>query len=437
MFRVVPFVILLLLSGMLSAATIFDVRLSDTKDKTRVTFDLSGPVKHKVMTLTNPHRIVVDISNAKITADLAELDMPKASPLIQLRSGVRNQKDLRVVIDLSEKVRPSSQFLKADNAYGDRLLIDLTRVNPQQLTKKITQSVAAKKKRKIIIAIDAGHGGIDPGALGPNGLLEKDVVLAIAKKLEAKINAQPGYNAVMVRSADYFVKLGQRRRMARHAQADLMLSIHADAFSDAQAHGASVYALSTRGASSATARFLANKANNSDLVGGVSLKEKDSMLAGVLADLSMTASMDMSLKVGAEVLQDLGHIARLHSKKVGQAAFAVLKSPDVPSILVETGFISNPDEAKKLSTKAYQEKMANAIYQGIHRYFSNNPPADTMLAWKKDRRQLEIRHVVSRGESLSVIAANYGISESALRKRNGISKSAINIGQILTIPVAP
>lgn len=437
MFRVLVFIFAFLLSSVLSAATIFDVRLAESKDKTRLVFDLTAPIKHKVMTLTDPHRIVIDIPKSKITADLDELSIAKSSPLIQLRSGVRNKQDIRLVIDLAEKVRPSTQLLKADKNYGDRLVVDLVHLSKKKTVKDVTKSVAQTKKRKIIIAIDAGHGGIDPGAIGPKGLREKDVVLAIARKLEAKINKQPGYQAVMIRAGDYFVKLGQRRNLARSAQADLMLSIHADAFSNAQANGASVYALSTRGASSATARFLANKANNSDLVGGVSLKEKDSMLAGVLADLSMTASMDMSLKVGAEVLKEMGLIARLHSKKVGQAAFAVLKSPDVPSILVETGFISNPGEAKKLRTKRYQEKMANAIYNGVNRYFSNNPPADTMLAWKKDRRQSEIQHIVSRGESLSVIAANYNVSMASLRKRNGLTGSSITIGQTLTIPAAP
>jgi N-acetylmuramoyl-L-alanine amidase len=238
-------------------------------------------------------------------------------------------------------------------------------------------------RRDVIIAIDAGHGGDDPGAIGPGRLEEKRVALAIAKELAAIVGRERGYKAVLTRNGDYFLPLKTRRDLARKAQADLMISVHADAFSDRDAQGGSVFALSDRGATSTMAAFLAASENEADAIGGVSTEGKDDDLVKVLADLSLTATMDSSLRIGRHVLNSLGGVTRLHTNRVEQAAFVVLKSPDTPSILVETGFVSNPQEARRLASSDHQEQIARAIFSGVNRYFSQNPPPNTYLAWVK------------------------------------------------------
>jgi N-acetylmuramoyl-L-alanine amidase len=289
--------------------------------------------------------------------------------------------------------------------------------------------------RKILIAIDAGHGGEDPGAIGPKGLREKDVVLDIAKKLVQRINAVPGFQGRLVRTGDYYISLKGRRDKARAWRADLFVSIHADAFHNAKAQGASVFALSRHGATSETARFLAQKENDADRiggVGGVSLSDKDDVLAGVLVDLSMTAALTSSLDVGALVLKEMGGLSRLHKRHVEQAGFMVLKSPDVPSILVETGFISNPHEAQKLASQAYRDQMARAIFKGIHQYFTRHPPPGSQLAAQSPAA---LRHyVVAQGDTLSGIAKAHGVSAEQLRKANKLRSDTVKIGQRLAIP---
>ena len=292
--------------------------------------------------------------------------------------------------------------------------------------------VKQSAKRDIIIAIDAGHGGEDPGALGPKRLREKDVVLRIANELNALLKADKGFHPTMIRSGDYYVSLRGRRDLARKRQADLFVSIHADAFKRKEASGASVYALSTRGATSTAASYLAQRENSADLVGGVSLSDKDDVLAGVLADLSMTSTLDTSLKLGDTVLRNVDSVAKLHKSRVEQAGFAVLKSPDIPSILVETGFISNPGEAKKLATSSYQKKMARAIHRGIKDWFLAHPPSGTLIAWQRQRDGRQ--YTIARGDTLSGIAQRFNVSLSDLKSRNRISGSKIMVGQKLTIP---
>ena len=287
-------------------------------------------------------------------------------------------------------------------------------------------------KRDIVIAIDAGHGGEDPGAIGPNRQREKDVVLAIARELNAMLKADKGFAPTMIRTGDYYVSLRGRRDLARKRQADLFVSIHADAFRRKEAHGASVYALSTKGASSTAASYLAQRENASDLVGGVTLSDKDDVLAGVLADLSMTSTLDNSLKLGGNVLRNMDKIAKLHKQNVEQAGFAVLKSPDIPSILVETGFISNPAESRLLVSSSYQKKMARAIYNGIREWFLAHPPSGTLIAWQK--QQDGQQYIIARGDTLSGIAQRFNVRVSDLKIRNGISGEKIMVGQKLLIP---
>jgi N-acetylmuramoyl-L-alanine amidase len=377
----------------------------------------------------------VDIADIRLQASLDGLKLDD-TPITRIRSGVREGKDLRVVFDINARVEPRSFALKANAQAGDRLVLDLYDRQAGEAGKPPTvkKHIDSGGRRDIIVAIDAGHGGEDPGASGPGRLREKDVVLAIARELNALLERDSGFKPTLVRSGDYYVSLKGRRDIARERQADVFVSIHADAFTRPQASGASVYALSTKGATSTMARYLAQRENAADLVGGVRLSDKDDVLAGVLADLSMTSTLDTSLKLGDRVLTRMDSIAHLHKRNVEQAGFAVLKSPDIPSILVETGFISNPTEARNLSTRSYQQKMARAIHAGIREWFSLHPPAGTLLAWQK--QQGAQQYTIARGDTLSGIAQRFNVSVNDLKYANGLSDTRIVIGQTLKIPAS-
>jgi N-acetylmuramoyl-L-alanine amidase len=424
-------VMLLLVASIANAVEVRDVRLWRAPDHTRIVFDLTAPAEHKLMVLENPDRIVVDVTDTTLKSSLSGLKLDN-TPVKSIRSGVRDGDDLRVVLDMSDRVNPRSFALKANEKAGDRLVIDLYDRASKQTSPRKTVQQANTGKRDLIIAIDAGHGGEDPGALGPNRLREKNVVLAIAKDLHRLLEKEPGFKPTLIRTGDYYISLKGRRDLARKRQADLFVSIHADAFKRKEAHGASVYALSTRGATSTAARYLAQRENAADLVGGVKLSDKDDVLAGVLADLSMTSTLDTSLKLGDRVLRKMDVIAHLHKKQVEQAGFAVLKSPDIPSILVETGFISNPGEAKKLGTRSYQQRMARQIHAGIKDYFVINPPPGTLLAWQK--QQGGQQYVIARGDTLSGIAQRFNVSVNDLKLHYGLSNTRILVGQTLKIP---
>jgi len=426
----------LVLALPVQAAEVLDVRLWRAPDHTRVVFDLSEPVSHSLLELDYPRRLVVDMPDVRLLEALTDLPLDN-TPIDRVRSGVREGDDLRIVFDLAAQIRPKSFPLAPNERTGHRLVLDLFDVGSEGENSQDVKSVEQlSDRRDIVVAIDAGHGGEDPGALGPKKLQEKKVVLAIARKLQAKLRDTPGLKPVMIRDGDYYVSLRGRRDLARKHQADLFVSIHADAFRQASANGASVYALSTKGASSTAAQYLADRENAADLVGGVRLSDKDDVLAGVLADLSMTATLDTSLSLGARVLGEIDDIAKLHKRKVEQAGFAVLKSPDIPSILVETGFISNPGEADRLNTSAYQDKMASAIHDGIVVWFKSHPPAGTLLAWQRAQQGGAQQYVIARGDTLSEIAERYRVSVKSLKETNGISGSTIRIGQVLTIPEA-
>lgn len=424
----------LLSSAPLWAAEIDSVRLWRAPDSTRIVFDLSAPVEHKLFTLRSPARVVVDIDDASVVKDVVDMPLDD-TPIAQVRFGKRDRHGLRVVFDLKNNVKPKSFFLRKHADKPDRLVVDLYDKNGA--TVKTTASVE-DDKRDIIIAVDAGHGGEDPGAIGPGKVQEKAIVLAISKQLVEMLNNEPGFKAVLVRTGDYYIPLHERRDHARRERADLFISVHADAFHSPNASGASVFALSRRGATSETARFLAQKENEADLiggVGGVSLAEVDKVVAGVLVDLSMTATMTNSLDVGSRVLSEMGRITKLHKRQVEQAGFAVLKSPDVPSILVETGFISNPQEARKLNTYTHRRKVATAIFQGVKNYFFDAPPGDSYVAWAKKHKKLTREYVIASGDTLSEIATRHNISLRRLLEYNGLNASAvIKSGQRLLIP---
>lgn len=419
------------LAGM---AAVEGVRLWRAPDHTRVVLDLKGTVKHNLFMLKNPSRVVIDLADTRLDASLNTLGL-NGTPISRIRSGIRRGNDLRIVLELNAPVSPRSFSLGANAQYGNRLVIDLYSDPGATATRgKAATAVHPEEtaNRDVIIAIDAGHGGEDPGAIGPGRVAEKNVVLAIARKLESEIERKPGFRAVLIRNGDYYVGLKRRRDLARQAQADLFVSIHADAFKIPSVHGASVYALSQRGATSASAAFLAEKENGADLIGGVRLDDKEELLAEVLTDLSMTATLDASLNVGSDVLNSMGKVTHLHKRNVEQAGFAVLKSPDIPSLLIETGFISNPGEADRLSRDSHRSQLAVAISQGVQSYFNRFPPPGTLLAAKKSNRLRE--HVIARGDTLSEIAERYHVTVASLRQTNRISGSRIRTGQKLLIP---
>lgn len=445
----------------LAATQVKSVRLWRAPDNTRLVFDLSGPAQHSVFTLTSPDRLVIDINGATLGGPL---NVPMANtPITSMRSAQRTATDLRVVIDLKKAVTPKSFTLAPNQQYGNRLVVDLfdepgdanpspsptiadtaantapaVPVSPAKPEIKLTP--VPNGKRDIVIVIDAGHGGEDPGASGGAGQKEKNLVLAIAKELQRQVNAEKGYRAELTRTGDYFIPLRKRTEIARAKGADLFVSIHADAAPSRAAFGASVFALSERGATSETARWLADSENRSDLIGGagaVSLDDKDRMLAGVLLDLSMTASLSSSLNVGQKVLTNIGRVTSLHKSRVEQAGFMVLKSPDIPSILVETGFISNNAEAAKLSAASHQQALARSINSGVKQFFQQNPPQGTYIAWLRDNGKLAQgprNHVVRSGETLAMLAARYDMSPAALRSANDLKTDELRIGQDLKIP---
>lgn len=418
-------------SSALAASEVRDVRLWRAPDHTRLVLDMSAPAKHRLIELENPRRVVIDVSDAKLVAEIGSLDL-ESTPIAGVRSGIRNGNDLRLVLDLNATVRPRSFTLGASERAADRLVIDLYDADNAATVPAAKKRASRDDRRNIVVAIDAGHGGEDPGALGPGRLREKQVVLEIAKELHRLFAAEPGFSSSLIRSGDYYVSLKGRRDLARKRQADVFVSIHADAFEDARARGASVYALSTSGATSTTASYLAQRENAADLLGGVSLGDKENTLALTLADLSMTATLDSSLNLGSSVLQEMGRFARLHKKQVEQAAFAVLKSPDIPSILVETGFISNPGEAKKLADAAYRKRMAVAVHRGVVAWFRDHPPTGTLLAWQ--REQGPTNYTIVRGDTLSGIAQRFNVSVPLLREHNALQTTSIQVGQTLRIP---
>ncbi|MBF7053298.1 N-acetylmuramoyl-L-alanine amidase [Halomonas sp. KAO] len=456
------------------AGEVENLRLWAAPDHARLVFDLASPTQAKVFSLDNPRRLVIDLDDSRMQADLDGLDLT-GSAISRIRSGVREGNDLRVVLDLEREVAPRHFVLAPNNQYGHRLVVDLEYPGESAVEDPIDpieamireQEIAAKRaqaqvdlggssvvpepeavvqpaqphpKRDIIIAIDAGHGGEDPGAIGPSGTLEKDVVLQIAKRLQQRVNAAEGFRAVMIRDSDYYVGLRQRTHIAREQKADFFVSIHADAFHSPRPNGSSVFALSQRGATSETAQWLAESENKADLIGGVdgnlSLKDKDEVLRGVLLDLTMTATLNDSLSIGGQVLDRMGRVNRLHKPRVEQAGFVVLKSPDIPSLLVETGFISNPQEERRLLDPAHQEKMARAIFSGVEEHFRTNPPPASLLAWQRDngRSTAGDEYRIQPGDTLSEIASRHDVPVRRLKQANELNGDVIRVGQVLRIP---
>lgn len=394
--------------------SILAVRIWPAADYTRVTLEHDAPLKFTHFTVENPDRLVVDIEGVEFNSVLDSIakKVNADDPYIKLlRAGRFKPGVVRLVMELKTKVNPQVFNLKPVGEYGHRLVLDVYPVEPPDPMMALLQGKeeavepvkpeaetrpgdkkaetpleapevrTAKKSGKpvvdrlVTITLDPGHGGEDPGAIGKGGTQEKMVTLAVARRVKARLDAEPNMRAVLTRDSDFFVPLQMRVQKARRVQADLFVSIHADAWIKPDARGSSVFVLSERGASSSAARWLAQRENEADLVGGVNIDVKDPFLARTLLDLSQTATINDSLKLGKYVLGELGGINTLHKASVEQAGFAVLKAPDIPSILVETAFISNPEEERRLTDDLYQDKLAEAIVRGIRQYFAKNPPA--------------------------------------------------------------
>jgi N-acetylmuramoyl-L-alanine amidase len=476
------------------ASQVENIRLWHSPDRTRVVFDVSKDVVYKMFQLDQPRRLVVDIENADLSNKLPDLnlDNPHVSAI---RNGRPKDNVLRFVFDLKKPLEANEFVLSPNELYGHRLVVDIedkdktsalrhadlttsnvsnspadansTRAGSslaggQSPTPAVVKTI--KKDRPIVIAIDAGHGGEDPGALGYSGSREKRVTLAIAKRLQKIIDQNPKMRSYMVRKGDYYIDLNKRRKMARDSEADMFISLHADAFSKKSARGFSVFAVSSSGATSAKARRLAAKENASDLIGGVSLADKDDVLRQVLVDLSMSNTINESLSFGGRVLRKLERLGKLHSRRVEQAGFAVLKSAEIPSVLIETGFITNPDEERKLKSDKYQQQVASAIYSAIDEYFEGysfrneasfakspyvGPDYQSLvtpeskisqrastraIANSRSSKPIPATHTIVRGDSLSKIAQRYGLTLAALKKHNRLTSNTAVLGKRLKLP---
>ncbi len=486
--EIVLIAILMLLpaSVLADAFKVENIRVAKNGQVTRVVFDTDKIPSYKIFTLNNPRRVVIDLPNAKLSTQVDQ-SVFKSSFIEKLRYSSRENHKLRIVLDLNQQIVPKSFVLPPSENTLHRLVIDLkgTPISDTQLAKssstvkiakaaqpnkkttaktsnqsdnKVTAKVETVEDKKpeqdiiakvttpvkpaikakpvkqsrpetLIIAIDPGHGGKDPGATGYGGTREKDVVLQIGKRLANLINAEKGMRAIMTRDSDQFLTLRGRIKKARQQQADIFISIHADAVYDRSVRGSSVYILSKNGASSEAARFLAENQNNSDVIGGVKLKGKDNDVKKVLVDLSQAATIDASMKLANAVKKELSALGKTR-KNVEHAGFAVLKSPDIPSILVETAFISNVTEEKKLRSSVHQQKLASSVFRGLKQYLKHYAPENAILA---DNNKPE-KHVIKSGETLSGIAVKYNVSTSALRKTNSLNTDRIRVGQKLIIP---
>lgn len=449
------------------AANVQGVRSYRAPDYTRLVFDLDAPPQYTLNT-KDPVQVVIDLQDSTLAARFDDLNLAN-TPIASISSTTLEGGDVRVVLALRAKVDPRSFALGKNEQYGDRLVVDLydvgatagTAVAPAATTAPSTAPTSSRSaqgssgdaisaisasldeggKRDIVIAISAGHGGDDPGAIGVKRLQEKQVTLAISRELAAQLNQIEGYKAVLIRDGDYYVGLRQRIEQGHDANADLYLAIHADAADNKSATGATVYALSDRGATSEQARRLADKENNSDLIGGVgsvSLNDKDAMLASVLLDLSMTASVATSLDIGNHLINSLSAVTRMRRRTVEQAAFVELKSADIPSLLIESGYITNAEDAKQLDSPAWRKQFAGALTNGITRWFHERPPRGTLIAWNQQHGAAApsgpSSYTVRSGDSLSMLAERFHVTMAELKEANNMKRDSIQVGQVLKIP---
>lgn len=427
--------------GSALAATVEEVRLTHAEEHTRLAFDLSAQVRYQVFNLDNPERIVIDIVDSELAADIAALDLSQG-PIRGIRTGIRDGDDLRVVLDMDQRLQHQSFTVAANGELRNRLIIDLYHPEPTASSARTVQTLPVaqpEEKRDILVAVVAGHGGDDPGAPSYNRRFwEKDVTLSIARAVEERLREAPGYQPVMIRDGDYSVALKSRPVIARDRRVDVYVSIHADSYRGQEVQGVTVYALSGETADQENIRRVEEKENMADLIGGLAgdtrIADVEDDLALTLLDLSMAWSMEQSVMLGTHILDTLDGVAPLRKDKVQGGNLWELRSPDIPSILIETGYLSNPQEAERLKSAAYQRRLADAIVQGIRNYFYDSPPEGTLVAWQKVNGVAPASYVVKRGDSLSVIAERFGVSLAALKSENALSGDVIQVGRTLTIP---
>lgn len=420
------------------------VRIWPSPDNTRVVFDMKAAPEFTYFTLKNPLRLVIDLKNTSDSAKLSGVE--NSGDLIKkLRySTPKNKSSARVVVELNRNTKPSLFAVTPNGSLGHRLVIDLPDSAPRSSSTQsaststgsvVIDDTSSARDRDIIVAIDAGHGGHDPGSVGPAGTYEKHITLSIAKKLESKINREPGMRAIMTRSGDYYISPNRRPEIAREKKADLLISIHADAFSQPQPRGGSVWVLSTRRADTELGRWLEKSERHSELLGGaaevINDKSSERYLTETILGLSMDHSMATSHDLGNKVVEELKQVTSLHKRKPQAASFAVLTAPDIPSILVEVGFISNPQEEKNLNWSKHRERLANAMFNAAKRYFKQVPPDGTLWAQERVNNRT---HKVRSGESLSLLAQRYNVKVSSIKAANDLSSDVVRVGQVLNIP---
>jgi len=409
------------------------LRMSVDGDTTRLVFDMDGETEYSLFRLQSPDRLVVDLANTRALDDL-EISPDSQAAIKSVRHAARNGGDLRVVFDLRKPVEPRSFQLMPARGAPHRLVLDLastgSAASPADNGRAENRGREPEELREVVVAIDPGHGGHDPGAIGPGGTREKDVVLEISRRLAERVDNERGMKAVLIRTGDYFLPLRERIERAREADADVFMSIHADAIANPNVQGSSVYMLSERGATSEAARFLAQRENQADMrLGGVPVANKDDSLANVLLDLAQSGTLEASNILAERVIDELHRVGKVRRPQVERANFAVLRSPDVPSILVEAAFISNPTEERRLRSASFQDSLADALLTGLRSYFSTHARPGTLIAdGQRDQ------HIIRPGETLSGIADRYSLSVSDLRAVNDVSDDRIFAGQVLEIP---
>ncbi|MBF7074114.1 N-acetylmuramoyl-L-alanine amidase [Glaciecola sp. MH2013] len=416
-----------------SQSDVTGMRVSPSRDSTRVVLDVSKQTSFSYFKLTSPERLVIDLKNTNRDFDFSKI--PNDSNLIKKirHSTPKSKSDMRMVIELNKPIDPSMFTLTPSAEFGHRVVIDLKDPNPAPV---LTNTAAPKRDKDIIVVIDAGHGGNDPGSIGPKGTYEKNITLSISKMLEKKINDEPGLKAVMTRSGDYYISPNDRPSVATKANADLLVSIHADAFTTPQPRGGSVWVLSKGRADSELGRLLERTERDSQLLGSaadvIGDRDTERYFAETIFNMSMDLSRASSYDISNKVINEMKKVTRMHKKVPQSASLAVLTAPETPSILVEVGFISNPQEEKNLNWRAYRQQLADSLFTSIKRYFRNAPPEGTL--WAQERDAAPRTHTVQSGDSLSVLAQRYNVSLTKLKTENNLKSDLVRIGQVLTIP---
>ena len=416
-----------------AANTVDSIRVWPSPTNTRVVLDLKQQPQFTYFTLSNPQRLVIDLKATKNKVDLKSVNHD-SKLLRKLRTSTpKNKSSTRFVLDLTTAAKVQVFSLPPTEPYGNRLVVDLTQLEQSQAIVKDQQS--DNRNRDIVIAIDAGHGGEDPGSIGRGGTYEKNITLSVAKLLAAKVNKEKGMKALLTRTGDYYVGLSKRPATARKSKADLFVSIHADAFTAPEPNGGSVWVLAMGRANTELARWLEKREQHSELLGGAAeiIQDTDNevYLTQTILDMSMDHSLTTSYEVSRDIISQMKRVTKMHKKKPQAASLGVLTSPDIPSVLVEVGFISNPREEKNLNWLEFRKKLANAIFLGIKDHFKAAPPDGTLWA---NNRVYKRTHKVERGESLSVLAQRYSVSVASLKKTNNLKSDMLRIGQVLTIP---